>query len=90
MLECSFSAELGMSGLRAPVGALSQLAAGQLLMLGKGAVQPAALLVAGVEMFCAAPARRGDRRVAQILALADEPKALRSGSPVDNNKETKK
>ncbi len=57
LLECPFSAELGVNGLRAPVGELSQLVAGQMLALGKSAVEPAALLVAGVEMFRAAPAR---------------------------------
>jgi flagellar motor switch protein FliM len=80
LLECSFSAELSMSGLRAPVSALLQLAAGQLLALGKGAGQPAALRVAGVEMFRAAPARSGEKRVAQIFALAGESEAARSGT----------
>jgi flagellar motor switch protein FliM len=88
LLECSFSAELGVNGLRAPVGELSQLAAGQLLALGKSAIQPASLLLAGVEVFRAAPARSGDRRAAQILALAGEAEAAGSGIPA--MKETKK
>jgi flagellar motor switch protein FliM len=68
LLECPFSVELRANELRAPVAELSQLAAGQLLALGKSVIQPAALMVAGMEMFRAAPVRAGNMRAAQILA----------------------
>lgn len=68
LLECSFSVELGVNELAADVSELSQLAPGQLLPLGRSVSQPAALIVAGVELFRALPARAGDRRAAQVLA----------------------
>jgi flagellar motor switch protein FliM len=71
LLECPFSVELGVNELRAGVGELSQLMTGQLLPLRRSATQPASLLVAGVEMFCATPARSGDTRAAQVLAPAE-------------------
>jgi flagellar motor switch protein FliM len=69
LLECPFALELGVSGLRAPVGELSRMEAGQLLPLGRSASRPATLRVAGVEMFRASPARSGDTRAAQVIAL---------------------
>jgi flagellar motor switch protein FliM len=87
LLECPFSLELGADELRAPVSELSQLEPGQLLALHRSASQPASLLVAGVEMFRAAPARSGDTRAAQVLApgLQREP----AGSGIAG-KETKR
>jgi len=79
LLECPFSAELAVKELRAAVGELSQLVPGQLLPLQRSSGQPASLLVAGVEMFRAAPARSGDTRAAQVLALAGEPGEARAG-----------
>jgi flagellar motor switch protein FliM len=73
LLECPFAVELGVNELRAAVGELSHLVPGQLLLLRRSAAQPASLLVAGVEMFRAAPARSGDRRAAQVVALGGEP-----------------
>ncbi|MGD0570058.1 MAG: FliM/FliN family flagellar motor switch protein [Candidatus Sulfotelmatobacter sp.] len=72
LLDCSFSVELGVSDLRAEVGELSQLAPGQLVPLRRSAARPASLLVAGVEMFRAVPARSGDVRAAQVLARGEE------------------
>jgi flagellar motor switch protein FliM len=72
LLDCPFSVELGVNGLRADVGELSQLASGQLLTLRRSAAEPGSLLVAGVEMFSAAPARSADMRVAQVLARVEE------------------
>ena len=82
LLECPFSAELAVNGLSAPVGALSHLVAGQLLSLGKGVSEPASVVVAGVEMFHAAPARAGDTRAAQLLAFGELREAARSGIPL--------
>jgi flagellar motor switch protein FliM len=72
LLECPFSLELGVNELKADVGELSRLAPGQLLSLRRSTAQPASLLVAGVEMFRALPARSGDTRAAQVLARAEE------------------
>jgi flagellar motor switch protein FliM len=68
LLDCSFEVELEVGGLRAEVGELSELTPGQLIPLRRSAAEPASLVVAGVEMFRAAPARCGDIRAAQILA----------------------
>jgi flagellar motor switch protein FliM len=73
LLDCAFSVELGVSGLRAPVEKLSHLEAGQLLPLYRNVTLPGALMVAGVEMFRAIPARSGEMRAAQVIALEDEP-----------------
>jgi len=81
LLECPFSVELGVKELRAAVGQLSHLVPGQLLPLRRSAAAPASLLVAGVEMFRAAPARSGETRAAQVLALAGEAEAARAGIP---------
>jgi flagellar motor switch protein FliM len=88
LLQCPLAVELGVSGLRAPVGELSQLQTGQLLSLGRSVAQPASLLVAGVEMFRAVPARSGDTRAAQILAPAGEPEERSTGNALIQ--ETKK
>lgn len=81
LLECPFSVELSVKQLQASVGELSQLAPGQLLPLVRSAAAPASLLVAGVEMFRAAPARSGETRAAQVLALAVEAAEAGGGSP---------
>ena len=93
LLECPFSVELGVNELKADVGELSQLAPGQLLFLRRSTALPASLLVAGVEMFHAQPARFGDVRAAQILARI-EPAAtaeiMGSEAVPSEIKETKK
>jgi flagellar motor switch protein FliM len=73
LLECPFMMELAVKQLRVSVGELSQLAPGQLLPLGRSVAVPASLLVAGIEMFRAAPARSGETRAAQVLACAVQP-----------------
>jgi len=72
LLECAFPVELGVNDLRCTVGELTQMAPGKLVSLHRSAAQPASLLVAGVEMFRALPARAGDTRAAQVLALGVE------------------
>ena len=67
LLDCPFSVELGVGGLKAEVSELSRLAPGQLLALRRSAFLPASLLVAGVEMFRAAPARAEEARAVQVL-----------------------
>jgi flagellar motor switch protein FliM len=75
LLECRFAVELGARNLCAEVSQLSELAPGQVLRLGGRAGQPASLLVAGIEMFSAAPARSGEMRVAHVLARTDSANA---------------
>ncbi len=87
LLDCPFAVELGVSGLRADVGELSRLVPGQLLPLRRSAAEPGSLLVAGVEMFQAAPARSGETRAAQVLARVEQKTA---GENAGENKEAKK
>jgi flagellar motor switch protein FliM len=72
LLECSFPVELGVNGLSASVGELTQMLPGGLLALRRSAALPASLQVGGVDMFGAAPARTGDTRAAQLLDLGAE------------------
>jgi flagellar motor switch protein FliM len=73
LLDSRFFIELGATGLRAPVSQLAELAPGHLLRFTRSASEPASLLVAGREMFRAAPARIGKVRAARILeALAEK------------------
>jgi flagellar motor switch protein FliM len=69
LLECPFTVQLGVNGLRASVNELSQMEAGTLLPLRRGAAQPASLGVGGVDLFAAIPVRRGEKRAAQLLAM---------------------
>jgi flagellar motor switch protein FliM len=57
-----------MLSLRVPLRSLMGLSPGALLGLGRSAQHPATLLVVGQEMFTAAVVRRGQLRVAQVLA----------------------
>ncbi|MFZ0815333.1 MAG: FliM/FliN family flagellar motor switch protein [Candidatus Sulfotelmatobacter sp.] len=72
LLECAFPVELGVNDLRATVAELTEMIPGKLLPLRRNASLPASLLVGGVEMFRAVPARAGDTRAAQVLALEVE------------------
>jgi len=67
LLECPFPVELGAKDVRAPVEELSAMAAGKMLTFLRSASQPASLLIAGVEMHRAIPARRGNFRAARVL-----------------------
>jgi flagellar motor switch protein FliM len=72
LLECAFPVELGVNDLRSTVEELTEMIPGKLLPLRRSASVPASLLVGGVEMFRALPARAGDTRAAQVLALEVE------------------
>jgi flagellar motor switch protein FliM len=67
LLDCPFAVDLGARDMRIAVGALAELAPGQLLAFSRAASEPASLLVAGLEMFRAVPARCGEVRAARIL-----------------------
>jgi flagellar motor switch protein FliM len=69
LLECPFPVELGVSGLSASLGELAQMEPGTLLRLERTAAQPASLMVGGVDLFGAIPARRGEARAAQLLDM---------------------
>jgi flagellar motor switch protein FliM len=73
LLDCPFSVELGANEVCAKVSELSELLPGQLLSLRRSAAEPASLLVAGVEMFRAVPARSGETRAARVLARGANP-----------------
>lgn len=70
LLECPFPVELTAPELHAQIGELSHLVPGQLLTLQGSANRPAALTIAGLDMFRAAPVRVGAMRAAQILNAA--------------------
>jgi flagellar motor switch protein FliM len=72
LLECSFPVELSASGLSASVGELTRLENGSVLPLCRNVNLPASLVVAGVSMFTAAPARAGETRAAQLLAVVPQ------------------
>ena len=73
LLNCPFEAELAMPSLRVPLRALTELAPGTLLELGRSTTQPATLFVAGQEMFHANLARRGPVRAAQVINRIQKP-----------------
>lgn len=68
LLECPFEAELGASDLRASVRTLSDLAPGTILTFARPASELASLLIAGSEMFRAAPVRCGGHRAARLVS----------------------
>ncbi len=78
LLECSFPVELGVEGLSATVGELTKLEAGSLLPLRRCAQLPASLLVGGINLFGAVPARCGETRAALLLEMG-----VASARPVD-------
>jgi flagellar motor switch protein FliM len=84
LLQCPFPVELGVNGLSAAVSELSAMAPGTLLPLRRSAAEPASLIVAGVEMFGAAPARAGNTRAAAVLERTLQTEASPGG------KETRK
>ncbi len=86
LLECPFQVELGVDGLRASVRELTDLLPGQLLPLRRTVSEPASLLVAGVEMFSAAPARFGETRAAHILAPIMEEESTLNPPPKDGRR----
>jgi flagellar motor switch protein FliM len=86
LLDCPFPVELGTKDVRAPVEELSEMVPGKLLTFARSASEPASLLIAGVEMFRAMPARRGNSRAARVLEPCVE---SRDSSPQAKEKTTK-
>lgn len=67
LLDCPFQVELAAKDVRVAVSALTELTPGKILPLSRSASEPASLLVGGLEMFRALPARCGDRRASRVL-----------------------
>jgi flagellar motor switch protein FliM len=81
LLDCPFSVELGANDARIAISALKGLAPGKLLLFPRSATAPASLLIAGVEMFRALPARCGKQRAARVLERSEDMGASSAGSP---------
>lgn len=84
LLECPLQAELGAKDVRVAVSALAALAPGDVLAFARSAAEPASLLIAGREMFRAAPARCADIRAARVLSAIDP-----SGAPSESQEQSK-
>lgn len=67
LLECPLTAELSATRLPAAVSTLSGMMPGDIVGLTRSAAEPAALAIAGLEMFRALPARLANRRAARVL-----------------------
>ncbi|MGB8061560.1 MAG: flagellar motor switch protein FliM [Candidatus Sulfotelmatobacter sp.] len=89
LLDCPFDLELGAQGVNLSVGAMAQLAPGQVLAFSRPAAAPASLLIAGVEMFRALPVRCEAARAAKILGpVRRSPDDIPRGN--ENSKENSK
>ncbi len=81
--DCRFPVELGAGGMRAAISDLAALVPGTLMLFARSAAEPAALLVAGMEMFQAVPARCRRSRAARVVA-AEAGAASRTDSTPSN------
>ncbi|HEY4904173.1 MAG TPA: hypothetical protein VIH89_11925 [Candidatus Sulfotelmatobacter sp.] len=75
--NCPFAVELGADNIHASIAELSGLEPGRVLRFDRSATAPASLLVAGVEMFQAFPARRGTVRLATLLERSEASAEMR-------------
>jgi flagellar motor switch protein FliM len=76
--HCPFPVELGADGVHASIAELAGLGLGRVLIFDRSAAAPASLLVAGVEMFRALPARRGNLRLATLLERSESTEAQKA------------
>ena len=67
MRECPFTVELGATSISVPVPALLKLQPGDVLRLPHSVRQVPKLVVTGLELFEAIPARKGNTRAAQVV-----------------------
>ncbi len=67
LLDCPFEMNLGTKDVRVSLGALAELVSGDVLAFARRADEPASLLIEGVGMFRAVPARCGATRAARVL-----------------------
>jgi flagellar motor switch protein FliM len=84
LLECPFEIDLAARDLALPVSTLAALQSGDVLTFARPATEPASLLVAGIEMFHALPARCAGSRAARVLASAP-PNASRQDNEETSN-----
>jgi flagellar motor switch protein FliM len=89
LLDCRFPVELGAGGMRAAIADLAALAPGKLMLFARSAAEPAALLVAGREMFQAVPARCGRSRAARVVERAAEAGASRQANSAPTSPQSK-
>jgi flagellar motor switch protein FliM len=73
LLDCPVTTELAASGMPLPMSLLSTMVPGEILALSRSASEPASLVIAGLEMFRALPARCANRRAARLLERRLEP-----------------
>jgi|SRR5579871_3650041 len=78
LLDCPLQAELVARDLRLPVSTVAEISTGQVLAFYRDAAEPASLMVAGLEMFRAAPARCGDARAARVLEKIPDGRSSRT------------
>lgn len=69
LLDCPFDVELAATEIPLTVSMMATLRAGSLLSFTRPATEPAELLVAGMAMFQASPARSGSKRSARVVRL---------------------
>lgn len=67
ILECPFQVDLGLPHMMLPLNKLMHLKAGDVLSFPRRVQQPALLMVAGRDLYTAAPARSGTRIAAHVL-----------------------
>jgi flagellar motor switch protein FliM len=73
LLDCPFEVELSAGNLQAPVSVLSAISAGDLLDFRRKVAEPASVVIAGIEMFHAVPARCASSRAARFLEPVPQP-----------------
>jgi flagellar motor switch protein FliM len=67
LLDCPFEVELSAGNAHASVSALGALSPGDLLAFRRKVAEPASVVIAGVEMYRAVPARCGSGRAMRFL-----------------------
>jgi len=77
VLACPFQVELCMNSVTVPLRELSELEAGDLLVLRRRIELAGSLVVEGRDMFHAVVARRGQQRAAKVLDRCLPPEAGR-------------
>lgn len=82
LLDCPFQMCLGAEDLRVPVRSIGELGPGKQISFSRKASDAASVVIEGIEMFRALPARLGTVRAARLL----DPIAQESGAIGDRRK----
>lgn len=80
LLDCQFPAELAATDVPMAVGAIANFVPGQVFTLLRDVAAPASLVVGGVEMFHARPARCENARAAKVMDRVSPPDGDSPGS----------